>query len=447
MTDFLTSLASRTLGLSQVIKPRLDPVFAPPTPLVSEAAPSLLETGPASRPENRLSNQSTAGDSLPPATGQITQPSAPVEALPPAIKAIHQDVSLPASQRAVSPLVEPAGKTVHEPARQLDPGQVDIPAKPEARQVQQTAPPAETSPTQPLSVISTPATLPAPPASARPTPISPSPEILSPEKPAQTSSRPNRPDSASSPLVPATSGPPEDLSEISGQAEAEPGAASTLLPAEPVEIQPGSTALRKHRPEALARDKLSPDLTGFENRVDLKPGSYLLTEPQAKTTPQSADPAPARAASSDQPVEGRRPEVLIEPRLTPVEPIPGFPIPEKPAQPQLQSGHSSPLRPLVPADGPLVPLSHPQPLPQAVRPVEPYASTPEPEAIPTRPAPRQPAASIPVDRQAEAPTLQVTIGRVEVRAVTPPTPSSKPSSPRPVLSLGDYLKQRQERRR
>ena len=43
MTDFLTNVANRTLGLSQVMQPKIDSMFAPPTTLVSEGGMALLE--------------------------------------------------------------------------------------------------------------------------------------------------------------------------------------------------------------------------------------------------------------------------------------------------------------------------------------------------------------------------------------------------------------------
>ena len=43
MADFLTHLVGRTLGVSQTVKPRLEPMFAPPAVLASEDGPSLLE--------------------------------------------------------------------------------------------------------------------------------------------------------------------------------------------------------------------------------------------------------------------------------------------------------------------------------------------------------------------------------------------------------------------
>ena len=101
----------------------------------------------------------------------------------------------------------------------------------------------------------------------------------------------------------------------------------------------------------------------------------------------------------------------------------------------------------------------------------------EPAAMPAAPAPRhfvrtesllapeaqllKPASAIPQDRaaplssaapspaepagtQESAPTIKITIGRVDVRAITPaqPTPRRAPATRGPALSLDDYLKQR-----
>ena len=49
--------------------------------------------------------------------------------------------------------------------------------------------------------------------------------------------------------------------------------------------------------------------------------------------------------------------------------------------------------------------------------------------------------------QPEPPTIQVTIGRIEVRATPPPQPLAPPPAPpraRPALSLDDYLAKRRE---
>jgi len=56
-----------------------------------------------------------------------------------------------------------------------------------------------------------------------------------------------------------------------------------------------------------------------------------------------------------------------------------------------------------------------------------------------------PARTVP-EASHQPPTIRITIGRVEVRAVqAPPTPSARPASrPAPALSLADYLKGRNE---
>jgi hypothetical protein len=60
-----------------------------------------------------------------------------------------------------------------------------------------------------------------------------------------------------------------------------------------------------------------------------------------------------------------------------------------------------------------------------------------------------PAPTEPLMTSAPLPTIRVTIGRLEVRAITPPVPQ-KPSAtqvPRaPLLTLDEYLKQRNEGR-
>lgn len=51
----------------------------------------------------------------------------------------------------------------------------------------------------------------------------------------------------------------------------------------------------------------------------------------------------------------------------------------------------------------------------------------------------------PADRESSPPTIRVSIGRVEVRAIMPTAPPSKisPTRSRPAVSLNEYLKQRQ----
>ena len=70
----------------------------------------------------------------------------------------------------------------------------------------------------------------------------------------------------------------------------------------------------------------------------------------------------------------------------------------------------------------------------------------QPTVEPAAPVP----AVLPKAMRKPAPTIQVTIGRIEVRAITlpaPPAPRFKPARPGPALSLDDYLKQRNEGKR
>lgn len=59
-------------------------------------------------------------------------------------------------------------------------------------------------------------------------------------------------------------------------------------------------------------------------------------------------------------------------------------------------------------------------------------------------APSSEFSQAPVDRELLPPTIRVSIGRVEVRAIMPTAPAPKvaPVRPRPAVSLNDYLKQR-----
>ena len=52
------------------------------------------------------------------------------------------------------------------------------------------------------------------------------------------------------------------------------------------------------------------------------------------------------------------------------------------------------------------------------------------------------APQLAAERVADAPTIQVTIGRVEIRATVASTPARKPPAQAPVMSLDEYLRQR-----
>lgn len=98
------------------------------------------------------------------------------------------------------------------------------------------------------------------------------------------------------------------------------------------------------------------------------------------------------------------------------------------------------------------PAAHAEHQPAAIAGNEPL--TPAIQPRPVSPAPPRIKPALPHafgepsnPRPAEAPTIQVTIGRIEVRATPPVAPVPKPRPASPKLSLDDYLCQRNEGKR
>ena len=110
--------------------------------------------------------------------------------------------------------------------------------------------------------------------------------------------------------------------------------------------------------------------------------------------------------------------------------------------------HEKTRRDELPADAnsPSKQSRAPQPLPKT-EPVRPMIVP----TVTVAPAPSpQPGAALPLQRQTEPPIIRVTIGRVDVRAITsPPVPAAAARSPGRAtrLSLDDYLKERSGGRR
>jgi hypothetical protein len=191
--------------------------------------------------------------------------------------------------------------------------------------------------------------------------------------------------------------------------------------------------------------------------------------------PTSARPAPAApplAAPGDtteaivlQPVRQEQPgdrappapptpTVAVAPSFTPVAPlsplVASVPLATAPRQtsappaklpgatiPQTEVASRRPATPITPTivrseERPLQPVSAPQRSPQP-------RGEPEPTLEPTQTR-RDDSAAPSLEEASSAPTIQVTIGRVEVRAIVPSPPPPARPAPRPHLSLDDYLR-------
>jgi hypothetical protein len=124
--------------------------------------------------------------------------------------------------------------------------------------------------------------------------------------------------------------------------------------------------------------------------------------------PPSAVPHPSSSFTADAPVEPKTvPTTTIAPRL--VASVASAPVPAAPLRPAIAlSSTTAPGRP----GSPLIRSLHPETI-----------ASPQPAA--------------------PAPTIQVNIGRIEVRATLPAAPTPPKSRPTaPVMSLEDYLRQR-----
>ena len=213
---------------------------------------------------------------------------------------------------------------------------------------------------------------------------------------------------------------------------------------------PSRVAVRASKPAATEppsdASRPSPTETPDPPEAGARSRRPARPTPAGRVTPQdvreSRPPRPVREGAGPPAETADRPEALAVPSPTRRAPAEG-PTPRRPdATPAAPSvGNSDEvadrrLRPAVTA----VPEGRAERAPAidgdfrraADRPATPRAET------------RKRATSPP----AREPTIQVTIGRIEVRAVTPPAQPAKPKKPTaPRLSLDDYLRRRDEERR
>jgi hypothetical protein len=218
-----------------------------------------------------------------------------------------------------------------------------------------------------------------------------------------------------------------------------------------------------------------------DNSMNQRPGLQLDREPSPLLTPQAVDtasgqlrsqpgPNPARTTSTATPAASSSPGAAGPLDAKAVQPShPDTPIlapvttgQESAGAPSTHTGERQSLSALEQIIGRAVAkravlfdvpqsenVTHPRSVSdQAVRSSTPAMSVVQPHVT----LYREPPVSIPSTGTAmpePAPTIKITIGRVDVRAVTPAMPAARPAPARPsqVLSLEDYLKQREGGRR
>ena len=210
------------------------------------------------------------------------------------------------------------------------------------------------------------------------------------------------------PLTPPESRSPTHVTPADHASDPRPLTAPTAMP---------------HAPRPAAHDRQQPDPAA-------RPPAELSPAPPA-TPPLTPQQPPAPPAG-----EGARPS------RPPIEPSPA----EEPraaslrVQPALTIIHESERH-----VGPTAPTSEPtDKLPAHLEP-----ALPAPRAGRLEPAlPAVPEAPVQSPAATPEPVINVTIGRVEIRAAAvAPAPERKPRPEPPVLSLDDYLRRRQQERK
>ena len=369
MTNFLTRLAERALGVASVVQPLIVSRFAPGPALVGEAPPGLEQeeaVESAGEGTQALFEREILKDVSPPASPPpiLVSEGAPPSVMPNPPQRETPDTGLPSGRR-IEPNVRELGGTslsvTPTPHRAVPDTESppDHHVKPDAGEEDQgPALPAF----QDVPSVTTPTV------SQRPTP--------------ETRSASSRR---------AESGPME-------QAEARPSQ-RRIGPQAPETFVPIPRLVRSEDSPAGERSTGSFP-TALEPPVEEDDGPSLPPEPSPETSKEVSESQRASRPSR----------------------------PERRQVPEAPPSTTSPQRPLVP---------------RVLRPN--IAARREP----ARPMPEEQEGALP-ELPSSPPTVRVTIGRVEVRAILPPTsppPRIPPARRGPALSLDDYLKQRNEGQR
>ena len=426
MTDFLTRLVERTLGLSPTVRPDIPPTFAPE---VTEPAPRDVPgarsptTGPGhtgavarrSLPEPYPGPpEGAGGDAAGAGEAEHGPDVVPPHETPPSAGSRPPDGSEGEPSRGPEPPVSEdlearwevdrhstvSGTDADEPPRGAARPRLSSASAPPDAAVTDTSPEVErprmikNDEERPEAPPSAPSTGPAEGPSGRPEPRI---ELDEPhDGPSRSSARLKRRPGAERWERPDPDPAPEG-----------PGVGRSGIPAE--RDEPASPGRRAGDPAGAVESMAPPvEEDGPEPRAGLDRARSGAPELPASQTSRRGAPVQASGREGHEQGPDPAPEHVADPRRRRAE---------TPVAPEDKGDQTGPLRRAVPR----LPL------------------------VPTTSRPRAAPRGREVRDEVPSPTIRVTIGRVEVRAVIPSPPQPPPPQPpamrEPALSLEDYLQQ------
>lgn len=504
MGDFVTRLAERTLGVAPVVQPLLSPTFAPepadktgrswpprlgpgayppswetttsrddwghdPAPLAPPERPADAGGRPPSRVAPTTPEPTTGAPPVPhrvPAhhdRSADTSPSPP-EGYPDRSAArrtgtrIEQDEAAPGTSR-IGPELSASAERPTPPAIGHTDERDEAAATPDKLRAK-----AETRPGSRLPGA------PASPEHPTPAPIGELRRGPSPDSPRKATDLPDPHHDAE----PGTAGrdeaaPTSRPANIPAEPRRDASAASHQLSTETREDPPGPTGRRQAPPTKNA----TPGRSGHAARPKIAPPPATIASPQRIPEPRSGETGSAerevvpenkgpqdvleaehsRKRPETRPDVSRRakPERRLVPPGQPRAPLEGLFVDTPPDD---DGSDRARLRPTgTPAEQGRDVVSLPDTPAEAVRDARKSVTVPnrpeplgDPSVAPRVSRPGSGNHQQPGTREPSAPAIRVSIGRIEVRAATPPpVPAAQPAAsarPGPALSLDDYLKRR-----
>ncbi len=401
MNPFLGHLLERSFATTEGLRPRLPSLFEPVSTDVLGSPPASFGTaGPEWDEALDASDRQEDTAGLRMATS--AQEAAGIDPLGERSHTLPS-ARIRAEDSISAPIPIPASGASRATSAPAEPSEPPIEPRPPA-----TAPAV----TQPVAIAP-----PSPPVS-----LSPAPTVAISRKVANTLAEPSEPPAETRPAVaippapPSVSaapfGPPPSTRQVTDRIVPHEGQARHPVGPNPVEWPSSAASSARPAERHPGTSATESRLTGAGPTVLIERIVRFDQNPQRPTTKVATPKAEWRERLIESPpLEGNS--------VTPP------PAPQPPAA-------SQSLKPVDSAAAPGMPQ---RVVPQQVR------LAPRPLSLP----PVAPAASA---RPSAAPTIQVTIGRIEVRA-TPPAPATpRKAPPKPAaMSLEDYLKQRNEGRR